>query len=74
MALPDKKRFADAVAKRFGKAMGPTEDTSGADDDDADDDDGGGSSDTGNGSMFRSALKSGDNAALCEAIRRIANG
>lgn len=64
----DKKRFADAVVSRFGKTMGPATSAS----DEPDDDDAPGGTDNESGAMFRAALKSGDNAALCEAIRRIA--
>lgn len=71
MAAPaEKKRFADAVVSRFGKGMGPAAPASTA----AEDDDGGGDdsgTDNEAAAMLRKSLKSGDNAALCEAIRRI---
>lgn len=71
MAAPtEKKRFADAVVSRFGKGVGPA-----APPPAAGDDDGGGGDDSGTdneaAAMLRKSLKSGDNAALCEAIRRI---
>jgi hypothetical protein len=63
-----KKRFADAVVSRFGKSMGPPAPDSEPDGDEGDEVD----KDGENGAMFRAAFKSGDNKALCEAIRRIA--
>lgn len=65
-APAEKKRFADAVVSRFGKTMGPAAPS--ADEPDEDDD---ASTDNEAAAMFRAALKSGDNAALCEALRRI---
>lgn len=72
-ATDEKKRFADAVVSRFGKGVGPAAPppAAGADDDEAD---GGDVSDADKeaSAMLRKALKSGDDPALCEAIRRIA--
>ena len=66
----EKKRFADAVVSRFGKGMGSASaPAASADDDEGGDDDG---TDKEAAAMLRAAMKSGDDAALCEAIRRIA--
>lgn len=68
VAPAEKKRFADAVVSRFGKGMGPAAPPA-ADDDE---DDAGSDTDNESAAMLRKALKTGDNAALIEAIRRIA--
>lgn len=61
-----KKKFADAVVSRFGSPAPAVE----PDSDDAVPGDAG-AADKEDGAMLRAALKTGDNAALCEALRRI---
>lgn len=67
MGAASKKAFADAVVSRFGKA-GPADDAAVTDDTE---DDSASGTDNEAAAMVRQALKSGDNAALCEGLRRI---
>lgn len=67
MGAASKKAFADAVVSRFGKA-GPADSVA---TDEPDEDDAASGTDNEAAAMVRAALKSGDNAALCEGLRRI---
>jgi hypothetical protein len=65
--MADREKFADAVASRF--SGGSTAPAAPADDETEDT---GSSSDAENGRLLQQALKRGDGAAICEAVRRIA--
>lgn len=65
-------KFADAVVSRYkgGKAAASAP----ADATDGDEPDAGAATDAENGRTLASAIKRGDGAAICEAVRRISGG
>lgn len=68
--MAGRDKFADAVARRFS---GGSTATAEPDADDAPEDETG-KADAENGRMLAAAIKRGDGAAICEAVRRISGG